>query len=125
MLYLCSVIQLFRQYVSVIVLTVMSLFAVCLIADEWGDMQRAWEDMQIEAMAEIEVEDFEWDEDGADNGDGLSHQGISMPEQTVAQCGFILPETSSAALQSDEQKRGLVRRYAPRKGIVRANYILT
>ena len=60
-------IQFVRKYAYVIVLVLMSAFAVCLIADEWSDMRHAWQDLQIEATAEIEVEDFEWDEFGGDN----------------------------------------------------------
>ena len=117
--------QLFRTYASVVVLAMMSLFAVCLIADEWGDMQRAWEDMQIEAMAEIEVEDFEWDEDGSDNWDGRTNFSPALSQDEGEMCMVCLLSVQKTALQSDEQKRGLVRRYAPRKGIARANYILT
>lgn len=118
-------IQLIRTYASVVVLTLMSLFAVCLIADEWGDMQRAWEDMQVEALAEIEVEDFEWDEDGMDNWDGKDNFSPVVSQGEGEMCVVCLLNEHKTALQSDEQKRGLVRRYAPRKGIVRANYVLT
>ena len=52
-------IQFVRKYAYVIVLVLMSAFAACLIADEWSDMRHAWQDLQIEATAEIEVEDFE------------------------------------------------------------------
>ncbi|MBQ7531386.1 MAG: hypothetical protein IJT12_06730 [Paludibacteraceae bacterium] len=119
------VIQLFRKYASVVVLTLMSVFGVCLVADEWDDMQRAWEDLQIEAMAEIEVEDFEWDEDGCDNGDGQVRLRMNLSDGIVSVAISQVQPTCSTALQSDEQKRGLVRRYAPRKGIVCTNYILT
>ena len=118
-------IQFVRKYASVMVLALMSAFAVCLIADEWLDMQRAWADLQIEAMAELEMEDFEWDEDGADNGDGrltTHNEAVSLP--TAQAVSLLLKTVQTTAFQSNEQKRGLVRRYAPRKGIVRTNYRL-
>ena len=106
-----------------IVLVLMSAFAVCLIADEWIDMRHAWQDMQIEATAEIEVEDFEWDEFGGDNGNpGSTSLAPAIPsseETTLLSCrndrGFI----------SDKLWLGLVRRYAPRKVLPSCNCVLT
>ena len=114
-LYLCTVIQFVRKYAYVIVLVLMSAFATCLIADEWSDMRHAWQDLQMEAMAEIEVEDFEWDEFGGDNGICRT----TLPIFESFDCQLSTPFTS------DKQRLGLVRRYAPRKAILRHNYART
>ena len=116
-------IQFVRKYAYVIVLVLMSAFAACLIADEWSDMRHAWQDLQIEAMAEIEVEDFEWDEFGGDNCNPivsnltliLSPGEGASPFMGRRERGFI----------SDKHRLGLVRRYAPRKAILRHNYART
>ena len=123
-LYLCTVIQFVRKYAYVIVLVLMSTFAACLIADEWSDMQHAWQDIQIEATAEIEVEDFEWDESDISCQPGrtcISRQPmmcIPLPFREGIGIG-------SSAFISDKQRLGLVRRYAPRKAILRHNYART
>ena len=123
-LYLCTVIQFVRKYAYVIVLVLMSAFAACLIADEWSDMRHAWQDLQIEATAEIEVEDFEWDESDISCQPGrtcISRQFvmyISLPFREGLGIG-------SSAFLSDKQRLGLVRRYAPRKAILRHIYTLT
>lgn len=114
-------IQFVRKYAYVVVLILMSAFATCLIADEWSDMLYAWQDMQIETTAEIEVEDFEWDEFGGDNG-----VGITTTSRLYA-ASFSLPfregvGAGSFPFISDKQRLGLVRRYALRKVVLRHNY---
>ena len=117
-------IQFVRKYAYVIVLMLMSAFAACLIADEWSDMQHAWQDLQMEATAEIEVEDFEWDESDINCQPGrtcISRQFvmyISLPFREGLGLG-------SSAFISDKQRLGLVRRYALRKAILRHNYTRT
>lgn len=115
-------IQFVWKYAYVIVLVLMSAFAACLIADEWSDMRHAWQDLQIEATAEIEVEDFEWDEsDISCQPSAISHKFvmyISLPFREGLGIG-------SSAFVSDKQRLGLVRRYAPRKAILRHNYART
>ncbi len=121
-LYLCTVIQFVRKYAYVIVLVLMSAFAACLIADEWSDMRHAWQDLRIEATAEIEVEDFEWDESD------ISCQLSTISRQFVMYISLPLGEgmgIGSSAFISDKQRLGLVRRYAPRKAILRHNYART
>ena len=108
-----------------LLIAMMSLFFVCLVADEWRDIRHAWEDMQIEAMAEIEVEDFEWDEDGSDNSDGQVHLQSNDVRCTKVLCLLVSnTDLNAVSLSSNAQKRGLVRRNAPRKGILSAYYIL-
>ena len=121
-MYLFTVIQFVRKYAYVIVLVLMSAFAACLVADEWSDMRHAWQDLQIEATAEIEVEDFEWDESD------ISCQPSAISRQFVMYISLPFREglgIGSSAFLSDKQRLGLVRRYAPRKAILRHNYTLT
>ena len=108
-------IQFVRKYAYVIVLVLMSAFAACLVADEWSDMRHAWQDLQIEATVEIEVEDFEWDEFGEDNGICRT----TLPIFESFECQLSTP------FFSDKQRLGLVRRYALRKAILRHNYART
>ncbi len=121
-LYLCTVIQFVHKYAYMIVLVLMSAFAACLIADEWSDMQHAWQDLQIEATAEIEVEDFEWDESD------ISCQPSTISRQPIMCISLPLKEgmgIGSSVFISDKQRLGFVRRYAPRKAILRHNYAQT
>ncbi|MBR7153842.1 MAG: hypothetical protein IKD12_00855, partial [Paludibacteraceae bacterium] len=109
-------------YAYVIVLVLMSAFAACLVTDEWSDMRYAWQDLQMEATAEIEVEDFEWDESD------ISCQLSTISRQFVKYISLPLGEgmgIGSSAFISDKQRLGLVRRYAPRKAILRHNYART
>ena len=115
-------IQFVRKYAYVIVLVLMSAFAACLIADEWSDMRHARQDLQIEATAEIEVEDFEWDETD------ISCQPSAISRQPIM-C-ISLPFKSGEGIApspriSDKQRLGLVRRYAPRKALACYNYAQT
>ena len=115
-------IQFVRKYAYVIVLVLMSAFAACLIADEWSDMRHAWQDLQIEATAEIEVEDFEWDESD------ISCQPSDISRQPIMCISLPFREgigLGSSPFTSDKQRLGLVRRYAPRKAILRHNYART
>lgn len=115
-------IQFVRKYAYVIVLVLMSAFAACLIADEWSDMRHAWQDKQIEATAEIEVEDFEWDEFGGDNG--ICRTTLPIFESFDCQLSTINCQLSNPLI-SDKQRLGLVRRYAPRKALLSDNCTLT
>lgn len=115
-------IQFVRKYAYVIVLVLMSAFAACLVADEWSDMRHAWQDLQIEATAEIEVEDFEWDEFGGDNG--ICRTTLPIFESLDCQLSTINCQLSTPFI-SDKQRLGLVRRYALRKAILHHNYART
>ncbi len=117
-------IQFVRKYAYVIVLVLMSAFAACLVADEWSDMRHAWQDLQIEAMAEIEVEDFEWDESDISCQPGRT----CISRQTMMCIPLPFREgigIGSSAFISDKQRLGLVRRYALRKAILCHNYART
>ena len=115
-------IQFVRKYAYVIVLVLMSAFAACLVADEWSDMRHAWQDLQIEATVEIEVEDFEWDEFGEDNG--ICRTTLPIFESFECQLSTINCQLSTPVF-SDKQRLGLVRRYALRKAILHHNYART
>ena len=112
---------LIRKYASVLALVCMSAFAVCLLADEWHDLQRAWQDLEIEAMAELETEDFEWNEANA------TYQVAARSDlRQLAPC-IVIPcmgrhELDSSPCISDKQKLGLVRRFAPNSAVRSYNY---
>ena len=115
-------IQFVRKYAYMLVLVLMSAFAACLIADEWSDMRHAWQDLQIEATADIEVEDFEWDETD------IICQPSTISRQTMMCISIPFREglgLGSSPFTSGKQRLGLVRRYAPRKAIFRHNYART
>lgn len=105
---------LFRKYASVVVLTLMSLFVVVLAIDESADRNRILADLTFETCVEWETADIEWDEDGADNGDGQLQptvfSAINAPSYLIAEENLSLCSTS---LQSEKQRLGQVRRYAP------------
>lgn len=112
-----------QKYACVIVLVLMSAFGACLVADEWNDMRHAWQDLQIEATAEIEAEDFEWDEFEGDNGAGK----IATINPMASFFSLLYLEgqgKGNSPFISDKQRLGLVRRYAPRKALVCNNYVL-
>ncbi|MBR1877923.1 MAG: hypothetical protein IJ814_02830 [Paludibacteraceae bacterium] len=101
----------------------MGTFGVALALDEYGDYYRAAQDVLIETCVEIEAEDYEWDE-----ADEFSGTGIASPLPLPEGKGVEIMSANAIqtnAYQSDDQKRGLVRRYAPRKGFACAYYILT
>ncbi|MBR1426997.1 MAG: hypothetical protein IJ581_06045 [Paludibacteraceae bacterium] len=113
-----------RKYASLLVLVLMSVFAVALVLDEYGDCRRAAQDVLIETCAEIEADDYEWDEDGTDNWDGRDNVQSSDVRCTKVLClEDSTTGLNAVSLSSNEQKRGLVRRYAPRKGFAGAYYI--
>ncbi len=122
MLYLCTVFQIIRKYAPMILILLMSLFAMALAMDEYSDSRRIAEDLRIESCVELEMEDYEWDESNMSNqpiyAGSLSAMYISLPfteGQGISNSHFI----------SDKQRLGLVRRYAPRKALACYNYALT
>ena len=100
----------------------MVLFFVVLAADEYYDTVRALEDLRIESCMELEAYDFEWDDDNEPVG---VEQSAPFASTTVLiSCAELVPGAlCSSAMLSDEQLLGLVRRYAPRKGMVCANCV--
>ena len=54
--------QLIRQYTPMVLILLMSMFAMALAADEYSDSRRIAEDLRIESCVELETEDYEWDE---------------------------------------------------------------
>ena len=105
-----------------VLILLMSLFAMALAMDEYSDSRRIAEDLRIESCVELETEDYEWDELDLSNqpvyAGSLSAMYISLPfteGQGINNSPFI----------SDKQRLGLVRRYAPRKALACYNYALT
>lgn len=114
--------QIIRQYAPMMLIVLMSLFAVALAMDEYNDNRRIAEDLRIESCVELETEDYEWDESD------LTNQTASV--SSLSAMYFSLPFTEGLRLApspfiSDKQRLGLVRRYAPRKALVCYNYAMT
>ena len=114
-----------RKYAAILTLIFMSTFAVAMGLDEYGDMHRLLQDMVVESCMEIEVEDYEWDEANEFCGVGrLSAVYTNSSLYTL----YLLSDgkyINHVSLLSDEHKRGLVRRYAPRKALSSHNCIPT
>ena len=119
LLYLCSMFRIIRQYAPMLLVVMMSLFAMSLVMDEYSDSRRIAEDLRIESCMELETEDYEWDELDLSSqpiyAGGLSVMYISLPFREGQGLG-------SAPYISDKQRLGLVRRYAPRKAFVCYHY---
>jgi hypothetical protein len=100
----------------------MSLFAMALAMDEYNDSRRIAEDLRIESRVELEAEDYEWDESD------ISCQPSAISRQPIMCISLPFREgmgIGSSAFISDKQRLGLVRRYAPRKALACYNYALT
>ncbi|MBQ8101280.1 MAG: hypothetical protein IJ169_08340 [Paludibacteraceae bacterium] len=105
------------------VLVLMSMFAVAVAVDEWGDHCRLQQDLLVETCTELEMEDVEWDDADEFGGVGCMITGIVSIGHIYAAMQGNDNQISSVALQSDELKLGLVRRYVPGIGEQNYNYI--
>ena len=120
LLYLCIVFQIIRQYTPVILIMMMSMFVVALAIDEYNDSRRIAEDLRVEGCVELETEDYEWDETD------ISSQSVAPPTPTLTpkERNLSFDGRREKGYISNKQKIGLVRRYAPQKGIASHNYAL-
>ena len=101
----------------------MSIFAMALAMDEYNDSRRIAEDLRIETCMELETEDYEWDEGQVQHLTDLSP--VSPKGRSSLSLGESWGEVSRAPFISDKQRLGLVRRYAPQKALVCYNYAQT
>lgn len=115
--------QLIRTYAPMVVLILMSAFVVALCMDEYVDQKRAAQDILIEVCAEVEADDYEWDEADEFSGTYNNVQGNDVRCANIVLASDI-QRLNATSLISDEHKLGLVRRYAPRKALQSYNYIL-
>ena len=123
-MYLCTVFQIIRKYAPMMLVVMMSLFAMALAMDEYNDSRRIAEDLRIESCVELEAEDYEWDE-----SDISCQPGRTCISRQPIMC-ISLPFKSGEGIApspriSDKQRLGLVRRYAPRKALACYNYAQT
>lgn len=112
-----------RKYASFIIIITMCIFAFALVVDEYSDSRRALDDLRIESCVELETEDFEWEE--FDNDNILAYVSNLKSFLPNSRFSFSLIFQCTTIHQSDKQKLGLVRRYAPNDNFVSYNYILT
>ena len=110
-----------RKYAQVFVLILMSTFAVCLVEDEYSDMQRAVSDLRIEVCIELETEDFEWDEEVAQDLTPPLSQGEGESSCML----LVIGDQQSEPCVSLKLRLGLVRRYALNDSAQSDNYTLT
>jgi len=122
-LYLCTVFQIIRKYAPMMLVVMMSIFAMALAMDEYNDSRRIAEDLRIETCMELETEDYEWDEGQVQPLTDLSL--VSPKGRSSLSLGEGWGEVSRAPFISDKQRLGLVRRYALRKALVCYNYAHT
>ncbi|MCR5049649.1 MAG: hypothetical protein K6A36_01035 [Paludibacteraceae bacterium] len=115
MYYLCTVFQFIRKYAPLVLFILMSLSAVAIVIDEYNDYCRFSQDMRIESCVELEAEDYEWDE--FDDGE-ICRPFIPQFAPINYQL-LMVSRPFSTAFISDKQRLGLVRRYAPRKALLR------
>jgi len=106
-----------------ILIVLMGVFFASLALDEYSDVRHAIQDSSIEACLELETEDYEWDEGQVQHLTQTPFQGEGA--SPLLENGREALGTGSIPFISDKQKLGLVRRYAPRKGIASHNYTLT
>ena len=87
------------------------------IVDEWNDSRLLMRNAYTALCMEMETEELDVDEDDPDDWDAGNDAIIGVPLSSLFQVKQLTARTISTALQSDEQKLGLVRRYAPRHTI--------
>ena len=83
------------------------------VVDECADYKSVQQDLCVEASAEFDVEDLEWNE-GDDVDDW--HFVCNMVSSDTQYINNFEPGISSDIHRSSEQWRGLVRKHSPRKG---------
>lgn len=103
-----------RKYSSVLMLILMSLVLVCLVADEYCDMQQLAKQAVATTSMEVIADDFDWDEDDDDKVVTLSSfddnwSSIPMLETTS--------QKTEGSKCSQALLRGQVRRYSPRNSL--------
>ena len=68
--------------------------------------------LPIVVCAEAEADDYDWDVADEFSGTGRTVCPLPLPEQKESECLWV-NRIRSSAYQTEKQKRGLVRHYAP------------
>lgn len=101
-----------RKYSNYLFFLLATLFCFSLLIDEVGDYNRELQDLQVIASVEYSADDMDWNE----IDDMAECQTPSYVNSIKKIWNEYLPILYFNGVQrSDEQWRGLVRRYAPRK----------
>ncbi|MBQ6047604.1 MAG: hypothetical protein IJL38_08310 [Bacteroidales bacterium] len=101
-----------RKYSNYLFFLLATLFCFSLLVDEVGDYNRELQDLQVIASVEYSADDMDWNE----IDDMAECQTPSYVNSIKKIWNEYLPILYFNGVQrSDEQWRGLVRRYAPRK----------
>ena len=112
-----SMLDFFRKISSTAVFILLICCSMAWIVDEWNDSRLLMRNAYTALCMEMETEEMDVDEDDPDDWDGGNDAIIGVPLSSLLQVKQLTIRTISTALQSDEQKLGLVRRYAPRHTI--------
>lgn len=100
-----------RKYIKLLIPILLGLFFVAFVVDDYADEPQKTKGFFTECFAEVDVDEAEIDEDDIAEEPSCG-QYVLSPQK--ARSVFLCTLHISLSKQSDEQFRGLVRRYAPR-----------
>lgn len=100
-----------RKYTKLLMPILLGLFFVTFVIDDYADEPRKTKGVVAECIAEMEADESECEED--DIAEEATFSQYSLIPNGIA-CIVLSTMQLSSSMQSAEQFRGLVRRYAPR-----------
>lgn len=106
-----------RKYASIVMLITMSIYLVCVIADDFDNI----ESTEIELLTDTEPDDDDFDDNDPDD---FFFDGIT-PTQIAFGCSnnsLLCGKEQTAAKRSSVQMSGLTHSLAPNKGNNSASY---
>ncbi len=101
-----------RKYSNYLFFLLETMIRFPLLNHEVGDYNRELQDLQVIACVEYSADDMDWNEID-DMAECQKTLYLNVIKNTWHECSQIL--YSNGVQRSDEQWRGLVRRYSPRK----------
>ncbi len=100
-----------RKYAKLLIPILLGLFFVTFVIDDYADEPRKTKGVVAECFAEMEADESECEED--DIAEEANFGQYSLIPNGIARIVLSTMQLSSS-MQSAQQFRGLVRRYAPR-----------
>ena len=100
-----------RKYAKLLIPILLGLFFVTFVIDDYADEPRKTKGVVAECFAEMEADESECEEDNI--AEEASFSPYSLIPNGIARIVLSTMQLSSS-MQSAQQFRGLVRRYAPR-----------
>lgn len=104
-----------RKYIKLLIPILLGMFFVVFVIDDYADEPQKTKGFFTECFAEVDVDETEIDEDDIAE-EPRCGQCVFSPQK--ARSVFLCTLHISSSKQSDEQFRGLVRRYAPRPFVI-------